>query len=68
MRRHIVSGLGAALAAMGFGFWLHSANVMAASAKAQAGAPISPQELHRSIDMKSLPDEKFEDRTFVFPR
>jgi hypothetical protein len=69
IHRHIISGLSAALAAMGVGFWLHSANVMTAAAEAQIRVPtsISPQELHQSIKMKSLPAQTFEDHTVVFP-
>jgi hypothetical protein len=69
IHRHIISGLSAALAAMGVGFWLHSANVTTASAEGQIRTPtsISPQELHQSIKMKSLPAQTFEDHTVVFP-
>jgi hypothetical protein len=67
IHRHVISGLGAALVTMGFGFALHSANVTMASVRGQSGATtsISPQELHRAIG-KSLPVQKFEDQTFVF--
>jgi hypothetical protein len=69
VRRHFISGLGAAVAAMGIGFALHAANVTIASAKAQGGpaATISPRQLHRAIEMKALPVQEIEDRTFVFP-
>jgi hypothetical protein len=68
IHRHVISGLGATLVAMGMGFGLHAANVAMASARGQLGATtsISLQELHRSIE-KSLPVQKFEDQTFVFP-
>src|SRR6266436_9548097 len=68
IHRHVISGLGATLVAMGMGFGLHAANVAMASARAQLGATtsISLQELHRSI-RKSLPVQKFEDQTYVFP-
>jgi len=67
IHRHVISGLGAALAAMGAGFWLHSANIATASAKGQSGVAtsISPQELHHSIG-KSLPVQQFEDQTVIF--
>jgi hypothetical protein len=69
IQRHLISGLGAALVAMAVGFGLHTANVTIASARTQSGAmnPISPQDLHRSVEMKSLPVQHFEDQTFVFP-
>src|SRR3984893_656328 len=69
IHRHIISGLSAALAALGVGSWLHSANVTTASAEGQIRVPtsISPQELHQSIKMKSLPAQTFEDHTLVFP-
>jgi hypothetical protein len=68
IHRHIISGLGATLVAMGMGFGLHAANVAMASARGQpeATTSISPRELHHSIG-KSLPVQKFEDQTFVFP-
>jgi hypothetical protein len=68
-QRHVISGLGAALVAMAVGFGLHAANVTFAFARTQSGAmnSISPQELHRSVEMKSLPVQHFEDQTFVFP-
>jgi hypothetical protein len=69
IRRHVICGLGAALVAMTVGFSLHAANVTIASARAQPGAmnSISPQELHRSVGMKALPVQYFDDQTFVFP-
>jgi hypothetical protein len=69
IQRHGISALGAALVAMAVGFGLHAANVTIASARTQSGAvnSISPQDLHRSVDMKSLPVQHFEDQTFVFP-
>jgi hypothetical protein len=69
IRRHIMSSLGAALAALGFGFGLHAANITLASATGQSGptTSISPRELHRFIGMKSLPVQKFEDQAVVFP-
>lgn len=65
--RHLIPGLGAALAATGIGFWLHSADFTAASAEGQTPASISPQEMHRSVDTKSLPVQTFEDQMLVFP-
>jgi len=69
MQRHLISGLGAALVAVAVGFGLHAANVTIASARTQSAAvnSISLQELHRFVDMKSLPVQHFEDQTFVFP-
>ena len=67
IHRHLMSGLGATLVAMGVGFALHSAGVTMASVKGQsvATASISPLELHRSIG-KSLPVQNVEDQAFVF--
>jgi hypothetical protein len=69
VQRHVISGLGAALVAVAVGLGLHAANVTIASARTQSGTvnSISPQDLHRSVDMKSLPVQHFEDQTFVFP-
>jgi hypothetical protein len=69
IHRHAISGLGAALVAMAVGFALHAVNITVASARAQSGAAasISPLELHRSIGTKSIPVQRFEDQTFVFP-
>jgi hypothetical protein len=69
IHRHAISGLGAALVAMAVGFALHAVNITVASARAQSGAAasISPLELHRGIGTKSIPVQKFEDQTFVFP-
>ena len=68
--RHFISGFGAALMATAFGFGLHAADVTMASARGQSEATysISPQELHRSVDMKSLPVQTIEDQTLVFPK
>jgi len=65
----VISGLGAALAAVAVGFGLHAANVTIASARTQSGTvhSISLRELHRSVDMKALPVQHFEDQTFIFP-
>jgi len=65
--RHLIPGLGAALAAAGVGFWLHSADVTAASAEGQAPVSVSTQELHQSIKMKPVPVQTFEDHSLVFP-
>jgi hypothetical protein len=67
IHRHFISGCGAALVATAVGFALHAANVTMASARAQSGV-ISPQELHRSIEMKALPVQENDDQTFVFPK
>jgi len=67
-RRHLIPGLGAALAAAGVGFWLHSTDVTRASAEGQAPTSISPQEVHDSVKAKSLPVQTFEDHTLVFPK
>jgi hypothetical protein len=68
IQRHVISGLGATLVAVVVGFGLHAANFTIASARAQSGTvnSISLQELHRSVDMKALPVQHFEDQTFVF--
>jgi hypothetical protein len=65
---HVISSLGAALLTMGVGFGLHSANVSMASVRGQSGVTtsIAPLELHRAI-AKSLPVQKLEDQTLVFP-
>jgi len=65
--RHLIPGLGAALAAAAVGFWLHSADVTTASAEGQAPASVSTQELHQSIRMKPVPVHTFEDHSLVFP-
>jgi hypothetical protein len=64
-----VTSFGTALAVIGFGYWLHVANVATASAKEQipATTPMSPQELHRLVKMKSLPTQRFADYRLVFP-
>ena len=70
IHRHVVSAIGAALAAIVVGLGLYTADVTMASARGQAAATnlISPQELHRSIDMKAIPVQEIEDQTFVFPK
>jgi len=67
--RHLIPGLGAALAATGVGFWLHAADVATASAEAQTGrtSSMSPHELLGSTKMKALPVQILEDQTLVFP-
>jgi hypothetical protein len=65
--RHLIPGLGAALAAAGVGFWLHSADVTTAAAEGQAPASISPQELHHAVKMKPLPVQTVDDHSLVFP-
>ncbi len=69
IRQHVICGLGAALVAAAFGFWLHATNVAIASAGTPSGTMnwISPHELHLAIDPKGLPAQHFEDQTFVFP-
>jgi hypothetical protein len=66
--RHVVSAIGAALAAIVVGLALYTANATSASARGQAGTAdtISPLELHRSIGSTSLPVQQIEDHTFVF--
>ena len=68
LRRHVVSAIGATLAAMVVGLVIYAANATIASARGKAGTAdtISPLELHRSIGSKSLPVQQFEDQTFVF--
>jgi hypothetical protein len=66
-RRHVISGLGAALRAVGVGFELHSAeNVTMTFATRQPASSISPLELHRFIRTKPLRVQEFEDQPFVF--
>jgi hypothetical protein len=65
--RHLIPGLGAALAATAVGFWFHSTDVTKASAEGQAPTTISPLQVHDSIKAKSLPVQRFEDHTLVFP-
>jgi hypothetical protein len=69
IRRHVISGVGAAVVTMAVGFGLHSENVTMASVRVQSGATtttsISPQELQRAIG-KSLPAQDFEDQTVIF--
>jgi hypothetical protein len=69
IHRHVVSAIGAALAAIVVGLGLYTTDVTMASARGQAAAAnlISPQELHRSIDMKANLIQEIEDLTFVFP-
>jgi Co/Zn/Cd efflux system component len=67
VHRHIISGLSAALAAVGVVFWLHAANGATASAKGQPGLPVAPQDLRGSAETKSLPIQRFEDQTLIFP-
>jgi hypothetical protein len=67
VHRHIISGLSAALAAMGVVFWLHAANGATASAKGQTGAAVSPQELRGSVETKSMPVLRFEDQSVIYP-
>jgi hypothetical protein len=69
MHRHVVSAIGAALAAIVMGLVVYTANATFAAARGQAGTTdsISPLELHRSLGSKSLPVQQIEDQTFVFP-
>jgi hypothetical protein len=67
VHRHIISGLSAALAAMGIVFWLHAANGATASAKGQPGSAIAPQDLRGSVEAKSIPVQRFEDQSVIFP-
>jgi hypothetical protein len=67
VHRHIISGLSAALAAVGVVFWLHAANGATASAKAQPGSAVAPQDLRGSDEAKSLPVQRFEDQSVIFP-
>jgi hypothetical protein len=64
VHRHIISGLSAALAAVGVAFWLYGAT---ASAKGQAGAAVTPQELLGSVETKSMPVLRFEDQSVIYP-
>ena len=67
VHRHIISGLSAALAAMGVVFWLYAANGATASAKGQAGSPISPHELHGAVKTGSMPVLRFADQSVIYP-
>jgi cytochrome b subunit of formate dehydrogenase len=67
VHRHIISGLSAALAAIGVVFWLYAANGATASAKAQTGAAVAPQELRGSVETRTLPVLRFEDQSVIYP-
>jgi hypothetical protein len=67
VHRHIISGLSAALAAVGVAFWLYAANGATASAKGQTGAAVTPQELRGSVETKSMPVLRFEDQSVIYP-
>jgi hypothetical protein len=67
VHRHIISGLSAALAAMGVVFWLYAANGATASAKGQTGSAVAPQELHGSVETRSMPVLRFEDQSVIYP-
>jgi len=65
--RHLISGLGAAVAATGVGFWLHAADVASAEGQTGRTSSTSPPELPHSTKMKALPAQMLEDQTLVFP-
>jgi hypothetical protein len=67
VHRHIISALSAALAAVGVVFWLYAANGATASAKGQTGAAVVPEELHSSVETKSMPVLRFEDQSVIYP-
>ena len=67
IHRHIISGLSAALAAVGVVFWLYAANGATASAKGQTGSAVAPQELHGSVETRSMPVLRFEDQSVIYP-
>jgi hypothetical protein len=67
VHQHIISGLSAALAAVGVVFWLYAANGATASAKAQTGAAVAPQELYGSVKTGSMPVLRFEDQSVIYP-
>jgi hypothetical protein len=67
VHRHIISGLSAALAAVGVVFWLYAANGATASAKGQAGSAVVPQELLGSVETRSMPVLRFEDQSVIYP-
>jgi hypothetical protein len=67
VHRHIISGLSAALAAVGVVFWLYAANGATASTKGQAGSAVAPQELLGSVEAKSMPVLRFEDQSVIYP-
>lgn len=54
--QHVVSGLGAALAAGAIGFGLYSATISkTVVARVQSAVTISPEELQRQIELNTLP-------------
>jgi hypothetical protein len=63
--RHLISGAGAALAAVAVGFMLHATGVTTASATGETS--LSPLELHGAVGTKQLRPIEIDDRTFVFP-
>ena len=67
VHRHIISGLSAALAALGVVFWLYAANGATASAKGQTGAAVAPQELHGAVKTGAMPVLRFEDQSVIYP-
>ena len=67
VHRHIISGLSAALAAMGVVFWLYAANGATASAKGQTGSAVAPQELLGSVETRMMPVLRFEDQSVIYP-
>jgi hypothetical protein len=69
VRRHIISGLGVAFAALGIGFVLHAMNVTT-SAAGQSGpaASISPLEIQQVMGTQSLPVQKFDNQAVVFEK
>jgi hypothetical protein len=63
--RHVISGAGAALAALAVAFMLHA--TVGTSASATEGNSLSPLELHRAVGTKQLRPMEIDDRTFVYP-
>jgi hypothetical protein len=64
--KHIISGLGAALAAVVAAFWLYAASG-ATSAKGQTGSAIPLQDLQGSLRAESMPVQRFEDQSVIYP-
>ena len=67
VHRHVISGLSAALAALGVVFWLYAANNATASAKAHTGSVVAPQDLQGPVRTESMPAQRFEDQSVIYP-
>ena len=68
MRRTVIC-VAAALAAVSIGVWLNSSNESmtgSSVAKATTTPALTIWEIHNLAHIKFLPDEQFEDQSFVF--